>query len=138
MTKTKLLLTGLLAGAVALGTACKTEKSHANTSTDQTPPMATDAGTGGTGYENPDRGPQGVTPVPEDSTREMGPGVHQGPHEQPGTGGTGLGQEPVDQNDNLGHDNLGHETSDEPRSPGAPSTGPGTENSDEPTDRPQH
>lgn len=122
MTKTKLLLTGLLAGAVAFGTACKTDKGNTSTGTgtgsDTT--MGTDAGTGGTGYDNPER-PRGANPLPQEGTREMEPGVHQGTHEEPGTGGTGLEQEPIDR---AGDNSLGGETSDEPLNPGAPANQP--------------
>jgi hypothetical protein len=102
MTRTKLLLTGLLAGAMAFATACKTDQSHTNTNPDQTS-MPGDAGTGGTGLDNPDRSRQGVNPVPEEGTRELEPGVH----EEPGTGGTGLHGEPHDESDTLtGEDPL--------------------------------
>jgi hypothetical protein len=119
---TKLLLTGLLAGAVAFGTACKTDKSNTNTSTgtDTDTTMTTDAGTGGAGYDTPDRSSQDVTPVPEEGVREMEPGVHEGhtieePGEEPGTGGTGLEPEPIDRTDSLDE-----ETGEEPLNPGAP------------------
>jgi hypothetical protein len=98
MTKTKLLLTGLLAGAVAFGTACKTDKGATGTGTDTTT-MGTDAGTGGAGYETPDRREE-QEPLPEEGTREMEPGVHEGSHEMPpGTGGTGLENEPFEETD---------------------------------------
>ena len=119
MTKTKLLLTGLLAGAVAFGTACKTDKGSTKTGTDTT--MGTDAGTGGTGYDNPNQ-PPSSNPLPPEGTREMEPGVHQGDaHEQPGTGGAGMDQEPIDRS---GDDSLGGETGSEPRNPGAPANQP--------------
>ena len=50
--KTKLLLAGLLAGAMAFGTACKTGNTNTGTGTDTTT-MGTDAGTGGAGLEEP-------------------------------------------------------------------------------------
>jgi hypothetical protein len=123
MTRTRLLLTGLLAGAVAFGTACKTDKGNTNTGTGtDTTTMGTDAGTGGAGYDNPDHSRQGVNPVPEEGTREMEPGVHEGNTvDEPGTGGTGLEPEPIDRTDRMGG-----ETSDEPLNPGAPA------NTDEP------
>jgi hypothetical protein len=123
MTRTKLLLTGLLAGAVAFGTACKTDKGTTNTDTG-TNTMATDAGTGGAGYDNPDQGSQGMNPVPEEGTREMEPDVHEGntldePNtgdlDEPGTGGTGLEPEPIDRTNDMGD-----ETGEEPLNPGAP------------------
>lgn len=133
MTKTKLLLAGLLAGAVAFGTACKTDKGTTNTGTDQTTTMAPDAGTGGTGLDNPN---QGVNPLPQEGTREMEPGVHEGTHEEPGTGGTGLEPEPIDRTGPLGG-----ETSDEPLNPGAPANQPTTDeglmNDDERTTEPR-
>lgn len=122
MTRTKLLLTGLLAGAVAFGTACKTDKGTTDTTTnpgmDQTQ-MAPDSGTGGSTYTNPNEGREDVNPVPDESTRESEPGVHQQPNEEePGTGGTGFEPQPLDR------DNLGGENSSEPLSPGAPATSP--------------
>jgi hypothetical protein len=115
MTKTKLLLTGLLAGAVAFGTACKTDK--AATNTDTTTPLGTDAGMGGAGYDHPDHSRQGTNPVPEEGTREMEPDVHEGTHDMPpGTGGTGLEDEPMNESDNP--------TGDEPLNPGSPTTEP--------------
>ena len=77
MTKTKLLLAGLLAGAVAVGTGCKTDKGTANTGTDTTNTMAPDAGTGGAGEE--------MEPLPQEGTREMEPGVHDDTLDEPGT-----------------------------------------------------
>ncbi len=129
MTRTKLLLTGLLAGAVAFGTACKTDKGNTNTgtSTDTTntgpgtdTTMTTDAGTGGAGYDTPDRSRQDVNQEPQEGTRELEPGVHEGhtieePFDEPGTGGTGLDEEPIDRTDSLGE-----ETGEEPLNPGAP------------------
>jgi hypothetical protein len=120
MTKTKLLLTGLLAGAVAFGTACKTDKGTTtppSTGTD-TSVMSTDGGTGGAGQDIP------VSPLPQEGTREMEPGVHEGnTHGEPGTGGTGLEPEtePIDRADD---DSLGGETGDEPLNPGAPANQP--------------
>ncbi|HEX8436330.1 hypothetical protein [Archangium sp.] len=117
MTRTKLLLTGLLAGAVAFGTACKTDKGNTNTGTGTgTDTMATDAGMGGAGYDNPDHSRMGDNPVPEEGMREMEPGVHEGNTvEEPGTGGTGLEPEPIDRTDRMGG-----ETGEEPLNPGAP------------------
>jgi hypothetical protein len=115
MTRTKLLLTGLLAGAVAFGTACKTDKAAAGTSTDTTP-MGMDAGTGGAGMDDTDRTRQGTNPVPEEGVREQEPGVHEGSHDMPGTGGTGLEDEPMDESDNL--------TGEDPLNPGSPTTEP--------------
>jgi hypothetical protein len=140
MTKTKLLLTGLLAGAVAFGTACKTDKgsTHTGTGTDTTT-MGTDAGTGGTGYDNPDN-TRSSHPLPQEGTREMEPGVHEGDtHERPGTGGAGMDQEPIDR---AGDNSLGGETSDEPLNPGAPANQPppseGTMNGGDGSDQPRH
>jgi hypothetical protein len=126
MTRTKLLLTGLLAGAVAFGTACKTDKGNTNTGTGtDTTTMGTDAGTGGAGYDNPDHSRPGDNPVPEEGIREMEPGVHEGNTvEEPGTGGTGLEPEPMDR-----ANDLGGETGEEPLNPGAPA------NSDDPMPR---
>lgn len=143
MTKRKLLLTGLLAGAVAFGTACKTDKGNTNTgSGTDTTTMDTDAGTGGTGYSNPDTN---IYPLPREGTREMEPGVHEGDtHEEPGTGGTGMEQEPIDRS---GDDSLGGETGSEPRNPGAPANQPnpnqpnpneGGMNGGEDSDLPRH
>lgn len=141
MTKTKLLLTGLLAGAVAFGTACKTDKGSTNTGTgtgtDTT--MGTDAGTGGTGSENPAY-PPSSHPLPQEGTREMEPEVHQGTHEEPGTGGTGMEQEPIDR---AGDNSLGGESGKEPLNPGAPANQPppneGTMNGgDSSTEQPRH
>jgi hypothetical protein len=133
MTKTKLLLAGLLTGAVAFGTACKTDKGTTNTGTD-TNTMATDAGTGGTGLDNPH---PDIHPLPQEGTREMEPGVHEGTIEEPGTGGTGLGPEPIDR-----MDPLGGETSDEPLNPGAPAHQPtpdeGMMDDNERTPSPRH
>src|SRR5690242_14134852 len=70
MTKTKLLLAGLLTGAVALGTACKTDKGTTNTGAAQTTTMTPDAGTGGAGMDSPS---QDVYPLPQEGTREMEP-----------------------------------------------------------------
>jgi hypothetical protein len=139
MTKTKLLLTGLLAGAVAFGTACKTDKGSTNTGTGTDTTMGTDAGTGGTGYDNPDQ-PPSSQPLPQEGTREMEPGVHEGDaHGEPGTGGTGMEQEPIDK---AGDNSLGGETSDEPRNPGAPATQPppneGMMNGGDRSDEPRH
>ncbi|QRK11567.1 hypothetical protein JQX13_16720 [Archangium violaceum] len=119
MTKTKLLLAGLLTGAVAFGTACKTDQGTANTGTGtDTTIMTQDAGTGGAGVDT----------LPEEGTREMEPGAHGGyptpstnPAE-PGTGGTGLEPESMDNTDRLGG-----ETSDEPLNPGAPANQPSPE-----------
>ncbi len=102
MTKTKLLLAGVLAGAVAFGTACKTDKGTANTGTGtDTTTMGTDAGTGGAGMDDTmddmdtrDR----MDPLPEEGTREMEPGMHEGTLDEPGTGGAGMGTEPMDAN----------------------------------------
>jgi hypothetical protein len=116
MTKTKLLLTGLLAGAVAFGTACKTDKGATGTGNTDTTTMGTDAGTGGAGYDNPDRSRQGTNPVPEEGMREQEPGVHEGTHDMPGTGGTGLDDEPMNESDNL--------TGEDPLNPGSPATEP--------------
>lgn len=116
MTKTKLLLTGLLAGAVAFGTACKTDRGTTGTGTDTTP-MGADAGTGGAGMDNTDRTRQGTNPVPEEGTREMEPDVHEGTHEDmPGTGGTGLDDEPMNEDDTM--------TGEDPLNPGSPATEP--------------
>ncbi|HEX8821111.1 MAG TPA: hypothetical protein VF794_14375 [Archangium sp.] len=68
MTRTKLILAGLIAGAMALGTACKSDKAAEKAPTDQTSrPQTTDpnqggtssgtttpGGTGGSGYEEED------------------------------------------------------------------------------------
>jgi hypothetical protein len=116
--KTKLLLAGLVAGAVAFGTGCKTDKGTTNTGTDTTNTMATDAGTGGAGVDTMDRGREEVDPLPQEGTREMEPGVHDDIPAEPGTGGTGL--EPMDRT----NDTLGGETSDEPLNPGAPANQP--------------
>ncbi|HYO53698.1 hypothetical protein [Archangium sp.] len=136
MTKTKLLLAGLLAGAVAFGTACKTDKGTTNTGTDQTTTMTQDAGTGGAGVDTLDRGREEMDPLPQEGTREMEPGVHEGTHEEPGTGGTGLEPEPIDRTNTLGG-----ETSDEPLNPGAPANQPTTDeglmNDDERTTEPR-
>lgn len=136
MTKTKLLLAGLLTGAVAFGTACKTDKGTANTGTGtDTTTMTQDAGTGGTGLDNPDNLPPDTQPLPEEGTREMEPGVHGGyptpstPPAEPGTGGTGLEPEPMDSTDRLGG-----ETSDEPLNPGAPANQPVPESDTSDTD----
>jgi hypothetical protein len=143
MTKTKLLLTGLLAGAVAFGTACKTDKGNTNTGTGtDTTTMGTDAGTGGTGYGNPDSSPS-TNPPPSEGTREMEPGVHEGDtHEEPGTGGTGMDQEPMDPSDSAGDNSLGGETGNEPLNPGAPAQQPtpneGTMNGGDRSDDPRH
>ena len=122
MTKTKLLLAGVLAGAVAFGTACKTDKGTTNTGTGTTT-MGTDAGTGGAGMDNTmddmdtrDR----MDPLPEEGTREMEPGVHDDTLNDPGTGGAGMGTEPMDPNPS----NMDRETSDEPLNPGAPANTP--------------
>lgn len=116
--KTKLLLAGLVAGAVAFGTGCKTDKGTTNTGTDTTNTMSTDAGTGGAGIDTMDRGREEVDPLPQEGTREMEPGVHDDIPAEPGTGGTGL--EPMDRT----NDTLGGETSDEPLNPGAPANQP--------------
>ena len=116
--KTKLLLAGLVAGAVAFGTGCKTDKGTTNTGTDQTSTMSTDAGTGGADIDTMDRGREEVDPLPQEGTREMEPGVHDDIPAEPGTGGTGL--EPMDRT----NDTLGGETSDEPLNPGAPANQP--------------
>lgn len=118
--KTKLLLAGLVAGAVAFGTGCKTDKGTTNTGTDQTNTMSTDAGTGGAGIDTMDRGREEVDPLPQEGTREMEPGVHDDIPAEPGTGGTGLEPEPMDRT----NDTLGGETSDEPLNPGAPANQP--------------
>jgi hypothetical protein len=121
MTKTKLLLAGLVAGAVAFGTGCKTDKGPANTNTGtDTTTMSTDAGTGGAGVDTMDRGREEMDPLPQEGTREMEPGVHDDTLTEPGTGGTGLEPEPMDRT----NDTLGGETSDEPLSPGAPANQP--------------
>ncbi|MFE8603647.1 hypothetical protein [Archangium violaceum] len=121
MTKTKLLLAGLVAGAVAFGTGCKTDKGAANTNTGtDTSSMPTDAGTGGAGADTMDRDREDVEPLPQEGTREMEPGVHDDIPAQPGTGGTGLEPEPMDRT----NDSLGGETSDEPLGPGAPANQP--------------
>ena len=119
MTKTKLLVAGLLAGAVAFGTGCKTDKGTTNTGTD-TSTMSTDGGMGGAGVDTMDRGREQVDPLPQEGTREMEPGVHDDIPAQPGTGGTGLEPEPMDRT----NDTLGGETSDEPLGPGAPANQP--------------
>lgn len=104
MTNTKLLLAGLLAGTVALGTGCKTDKSTTNTSTDQMAPMTPDAGMGGAGI---DTEREEVEPLPQEGTREMEPDVHDDPLDEPGTGGTGFEPEPLDDTDeNLGGEPL--------------------------------
>ncbi len=123
MTKTKLLLAGVLAGAVALGTGCKTDKGTTNTdttNTDTTNTMAPDAGMGGAGVDTMDRGREEIDPLPQEGTREAEPGVHDDIPAEPGTGGTGLEPEPMDRT----NDSLGGETSDEPLNPGAPANQP--------------
>jgi len=128
MTKTKLLLTGLLAGAVAVGTACKTDQG-ATTGTDTTtapnqtppPPPSTDTDTGGSGYDNPERG-QDVNPLPDEGTREREPGVHQGDTHAP-AGNPGLEPGP------LGEErDLSNETGEEPNNPGSQSPQPINDN----------
>jgi hypothetical protein len=133
MTKTKLLLAGLVAGAVAFGTGCKTDKGPANTGTGttDTTTMSTDAGTGGAGMDTMDRGREEMDPLPQEGTREMEPGVHDDIPAEPGTGGTGLEPEPMDRT----NDTLGGETSDEPLNPGAPANQP---NDTERTTDPMH
>jgi hypothetical protein len=117
MTKTKLLLTGLLAGAVAFGTACKTDRSATGTGTGtDTTTMGTDAGTGGAGMDNTDHTRQGTNPVPEEGMREQEPGVHEGHPDMQGTGGTGLEDEPMDESDNI--------TGEDPLNPDSPTTEP--------------
>ncbi|WP_375772138.1 hypothetical protein NR798_15040 [Archangium gephyra] len=59
MTKTKLLLTGLLAGAVAFGTACKTT----NTPSSPTPAIGVSSGGGGAGIETPEDKRNTTTPA---------------------------------------------------------------------------
>ena len=58
MIRTKLILAGLIAGAMVLGTACKSDKAAEKAPTDQTPqPQSTDpnqGGTGGSGYDEDD------------------------------------------------------------------------------------
>ncbi|MCY1083081.1 hypothetical protein [Archangium lansingense] len=134
MTKTKLLLAGLVAGAVAFGTGCKTDKGAENTGTAT---MAPDAGTGGAGVDPMERGREEMDPLPPEGTREMEPDAHDDTLDEPGTGGTGLEQEPLDPDDSLGG-----ETSDEPLNPGAPANQPipdeGMKNDDERTTEPRH
>jgi hypothetical protein len=112
MTKTKLLLAGVLAGAVAFGTACKTDKGTTNTGTgtgtDTTMMGGDDAGTGGAGMDNMDTRER-MDPLPEEGTREMEPGVHDDTLDDPGTGGAGMDTEPMDP---------------EPLNPGAPTNTP--------------
>jgi hypothetical protein len=103
MTKTKLLLAGLLTGAVAFGTACKTDTATTG-SPPATPASTDDAGTGGTGFNTPQS-----APLPDDGIREREPDVHNTPIDEPGTGGSGLepdgmtrppdaiGNEPIDE-----------------------------------------
>jgi hypothetical protein len=119
MTKTKLLLTGLLAGAVAFGTACKTDQSATTgtgtTGTDTTT-TGTDTGTGGAGHADPGRGK--VNPLPDEGTREREPGVHKGDTHAP-AGNSGLEPGPLgDERD------LSNETGEEPNNPGSQSPQP--------------
>ncbi|ATB29563.1 hypothetical protein [Melittangium boletus] len=109
MTKTKLLLAGLLTGAVAFGAGCKTDTAS-RSGTQQSTPPAPDTGTGGTGFDTPQSmPPSDTTPIEGDTgTREREPDVHRAPPlDEPGTGGSGTlpdsdGLEP----DGLGQDNL--------------------------------
>ncbi|MFY0582191.1 hypothetical protein ACN28S_55045 [Cystobacter fuscus] len=103
MTKTKLLLAGLLTGAVAFGTACKTDTATKSPEP-MTPATTEDAGTGGTGFDTPRS-----TPLPNDGIREREPDVHNTPLDEPGTGGSGL--EP---NGMMPPDSIGNEPMDEP------------------------
>jgi hypothetical protein len=100
MTKTRLLLAGLLTGAVAVGTACKTDTSTTTPGTQPTmPTSADDAGTGGTGFDTPQS-----APLPDDGIREREPDVHNTPIDEPGTGGSGLEPHDMDRPDAMGDD----------------------------------
>ncbi|MBM7112731.1 hypothetical protein [Archangium primigenium] len=113
MTKTKFILAGLMAGAVAFGAGCKTDTAARGT-TEQSVP-APDTGTGGTGFDTPQSMPQDGTmaPIEDDaSVREREPGVHQTPPiiDEPGTGGSGLpDSDGLERPDGLGQDNLGQD-----------------------------
>lgn len=99
MTKTKLLLAGLITGTMAFGVACRTDQTTSRTPTTT---MNTQD-TGGSGdVTNRTRG-EGMTPMPEDNaTREMEPQVHENPTSPPpATGGSGLEPQPMDQTDRL-------------------------------------
>ncbi|KFA92942.1 hypothetical protein [Archangium violaceum] len=119
MTRSKFILAGLIAGAMAFGTACKSDKAAEMppadpSTTESTPPPATDeggttmppAGTGGAGMESgvaapiPDTGVM----VPEDygGSGEMNP-------ENPGTGGSGdiIQDDEVRQDDVTLPDSMG-------------------------------
>jgi hypothetical protein len=113
MTKTKLLLAGLLTGAVAFGSACKTDTAATGTSTgtQTTMPASTeDAGTGGAGINTPRS-----TPLPDDGVREREPDVHNTPIDEPGTGGSGMEPDGMTRpNDMRPPDAIGNEPIDEP------------------------
>lgn len=113
MTKTKLLLTGLITGAMAFGVACRTDQTASRTTT----PTSTQD-TGGSGnVTNRTRG-EGMTPMPEENgTREMEPEVHENPTSPPpDTGGSGLDPQPIDKVDKLDKmDKLPPETNVEPQ-----------------------
>ncbi|PTL79545.1 hypothetical protein [Vitiosangium sp. GDMCC 1.1324] len=124
MTKTKLLLASVLAGAVAYGAACKTDKTAANANiekAEETVDTIPDAGDGTGVGKPPNSGGSGYDPLPAEGERESEPGVHQSaPPDEPGTGGSGLEPEPLDKSDDL----------NEPMDPVDPS--------DEPAPEPQH
>jgi hypothetical protein len=122
MKTTKLLWTGLLAGAVAFGAACRTTDTGAtNAGITPPPPVSVDPGTGGTGLDNPSdwNTPPAPMPLPDEGTREAEPGVHPGAPPEPGTGGSGLDPEPIDRTDGVGSDRTM-----DPLNPASPTSPP--------------
>ena len=98
MTKTQLLLTGLITGAMAFGVGCRTDQT-ASRGPAPTSPMSNTGGSGDVTHRT--RG-EGMTPMPEENgTREMEPEVHENPTSPPpapGIGGSGTDRLPPESN----------------------------------------
>lgn len=144
--KSKWLLAGVLSGALALGTACKSDSGSERASEPVEPP----AGTESTGTETDTPPPNGTGGAGWDtrSTSESEPGVHEGdlggsgeadtpnhqvgseepsPVEEPGTGGGGLDEGMMEDEEVIIDDPSVTDPGDVGTEPGTGGSGIGTD-----------
>ena len=99
MTRTRLLWTGLVAGAMALGAACSSDMSARRSEPAPTPQAEPpQSGTGGTGVQDPEKSNTGVYDdysVPQEDRGSTGGSGYEDPVTNPDASGTSNSKEDV-------------------------------------------